>query len=227
MLNKSQALTKEIDSEKARLDKIDHQIKYKNSQAVELEQKSRELKSQLSAKEAMLHEAGKQNQAAIANANKAISQKEIDAALSQRQKSEETIEKLNEEIFSLMEEEEKQDEELNSINLFLQGVKEGREEIVNDIEKINTPKLEELNRYRNRINELYPQIPNPHREHFENLVKKDLPKGPITRLNQKNFCELCGTQASSTKVKSIEEQLQYRTCSGCSRVIIPESSQYL
>ena len=227
MLNKSQILAKEIDSETTRLDKIDHQIEIKTTQKNELEQRSSELKSQISTREALLHEAGKQNEAAIANANKAISQKEIDAALSQRQNSEQMIEKLNDEIFSLMEEEEKLDEELQSIRTFLQGVKEGREEIVTDIEEINAPKLEELNRYRKRVNELYPQIPDPHREHFQNLVKKNLPKGPITRLDQKNFCELCGTQASSTKVKSIEEQLQYGTCSSCSRVIIPESSQYL
>ena len=227
LLTKCQILEAQIESENSRLDKIERQIKLKKDQMNLLTEQSKSHKQNLSQKEAELFKVEKQNEAATTNMNRAITEKELNAAQDQLNKSAELIERLNEEILNLMEKDEEFDDQIKEISQFLTGIEEGKSEIKEDIKTNTDPMKKELEGYRSRIENLFGEIPSPHDQAFKNLVAKNLPKGPITRLNQQNYCELCGTQISATKVKAVEEQLQYSACSGCTRVIIPESSQYL
>lgn len=227
LLNKSRELKTQIQTEKSRLEKIDSQIKHKQEKKDSITLEFQQLKSTLSTKEAQLYDATKQNESGSTNLNKAISQKEIDAAEAQLKSSQQQIDLLNDEILTLMEQEEAIENELQELDQFLEGVRSGRKEIEDDILSLNSPREKDLDSFEARILNLFELIPAPHAEHFKKLVSKDLPRGPISRLNSQNFCELCGTQADSTKVKAVEEKLEYKTCSGCGRVLIPESSQYL
>ena len=227
LLIKCQKLNEDIASEYTRVSKIDRQIDLKKEELAELETKYALIREKLSLKEAELHTAEKQNDSATTNLNRAITEKEMKAAQDQLDSSQKSIDLLNEDILTSMEVEEEYLSKIEEIKTFLNGIIEGKTEIESDIETNTTPLKKELDSFKNRLDNLFQQIPAPHGESFKRLVDKNLPKGPITRLNQKNYCELCGTQISGLKEKAVEEKLEYTTCNGCGRVIIPESTQYL
>lgn len=227
LLIKIKQLEKEILSETSRMAKIDSQIEQRSAALNEAEKALLQVKKNIREQEAKLHELNQKLFKASAAINSSFSEKDISAATKQKEAAETEIEVTEAHILELMESEEELESQKQAHSKFLEGVKSGRAEIEEDIKSENQPRVEQIESYQKRISVNLEQLDPLAKSKTENQMAKNLPKGFVAELDAKNHCQICGTQISGNLAREIEEQMKLSSCSGCSRLIIPQSTKYL
>lgn len=227
LIIKIKLLKDQIASEASRIDKIDAQVEQKTVALNQVDEQLIEIRKNIRELEAKLHELNQTHFKASAAVNNSFSEKDILAATKQKESAEAEIEVTEGLILECMEREEELDSQKQAHLKFLDGVKSGRSEIEEDITEENKPRLDQIESYKQRISLNLEQLEPLAKSKTETLMAKNLPKGFVVELDSKNHCQVCGTQVSGNQAREIEEQMKLLACSGCSRIIIPQSSKYL
>lgn len=154
----------------------------------------------------------------------ASSDKELKSLETQASSIKDHIDRLTDSVFARLETHESLEAELTVLEKFITGAPRGIQEISEDVDINNRPREQKIQSYQERVTRLLSLLPPATEEKFKPLLQ--LPKSAVTQLDDKNYCGFCGSQISAQRVRNIESQMSLASCPGCSRIIIPLSSQY-
>lgn len=135
------------------------------------------------------------------------------------------IEILEELAYSQLEKSDEIDNNISDHNSFLEGSLETLSEIQVEVDKETSKLNEEITKIQNRINLLLEEIPPQFKSLYERVKLKDIKTSVFTRIKN-GSCEFCRFQVSANDKINIEDNLQLKTCSSCSRIFIPEQAFY-
>lgn len=218
-------LRETIKAEQERVSKIETRVKQTKEELEDLLAQLKQKRQELTHNEGKLEQAIQlleKTEIAIASAQ---TEKELDSLNKQKLAAETTIDELNETTFNQLEEVDELNEKREELQGFIKGAPEGVVEIQADVDEQNKPRLIQVEQYLQRIKDHFQELPTD----ISLKMKKalELPKSAVTKLNSQNYCDYCGSQAAPNLARDIETKLLLKSCSGCSRLIIPLSSQYL
>lgn len=224
---KTKFLQAEMQAENERLVKIDLIRSQREDEKEEAQQELAQINLKIDQLEQELTKDHEQLSRSKNNLDFANTEKELLSLESQITSLSGIIDSKEEALLHSLELQEQLEAQLAQAEEFLAGFEKGRAEIEQDVQSENAPRKQNIESHQKRLLNLFDQIPLEVATKMKALLAKNLPKGPVTRLNSQNYCELCGTLMASPKVKEVEQDLKLISCSGCSRIIIPQSSLYL
>lgn len=106
---------------------------------------------------------------------------------------------------------------------FLKGSEDSLIEISKEVDLLVSNFKDQIDKTNKRIELLYEQLPEDFREKIKNTVAKKIPQSSFTRIKN-GGCEFCRLSLSKVDISNIEDYLKLKSCSGCSRIFIPEQT---
>lgn len=216
----------EIGAENSRLGKI---LKMRDERAIELNENSilaTDIANKITQIESELEHHTSQLSQSKASHNLVQTQQELKAVEIQIASYEEKIKCLETSYFELNDKLDEVTILIDEANTFLIGSLKSVEEIKAEIAQENHPKFENLSNVTERIQRLMSEIPVNVKTKLEVLLAKNLRYGPFSQIKS-NSCSVCGNGISHNEAKEIEQDLKFRSCSGCQRIFMPANVSFL
>jgi len=135
------------------------------------------------------------------------------------------IEVLEELAFTQLEKVDELEADIQTAKEFLAGSLETLKEIEKEVESETKDLNDEVKKVKNRILLLLEEVPPNFKSLYERVMTKNIKTSVFTRIKN-GSCEFCRFQVSSNDKINIEDNLQLKTCSSCSRIFIPEQAFY-
>jgi predicted nucleic acid-binding Zn-ribbon protein len=108
---------------------------------------------------------------------------------------------------------------------FLKGSEDSLIEISKEVDLLVLEHQSQIDIKNKRIKLLYEQLPEIFREKIKSTIAKKIPQSSFTRIKN-GCCEFCRLSLSKVDISNIEDHLKLKSCSGCSRIFIPEQAFY-
>ena len=148
--------------------------------------------------------------------------------LKSKQQVEEMSQILNDEeevYFSLIEIHERSQSLKDEKTTYLEGLNRSLVEISDDSKKEEEKLQLSYNTQKSRIKLLLNQIPSGFQKVIKATLNKKLNKSSFTII--KDFhCLFCGYQINKVDLDKLEQMINVITCSSCTRIIIPQASNF-
>ena len=216
-------LEKSISQELSRIKKIEIQRSQRASSLGQDENTLKEYKAQLQKIEGPISTLSSSLQQNKDNINNVFTEQELNSINTQIKNREAEIEKLEEQGLDILDKIDSLEEEISNSRSFLLGSSETILEIEAEIKIENAPLFEEIKTIASRQAILKDQIPEKVYNKYTTLLSK---KNPLTELDSSNVCNQCGYLVPKALADSVEIKLKFHTCSGCDRILIPQSTKY-
>lgn len=128
--------------------------------------------------------------------------------------------KLENELFSLLEQTEHLQQELNDTKTFLSGLEKTIREIENEVQLENGEHEKSIDQINLRLGLIKDELPTDFREALEKTLKKKLAIGPFTRI-ENGSCYFCRYKISRVEESEIDMQKMLKHCPQCTRIFLP------
>lgn len=135
------------------------------------------------------------------------------------------IEELESEAFEKLEQSEQVQSEIEDCKTFMLGSLKSIKLIEDEIEVSNAEVYKEIKSINSRLKLVFEQIPPKALNLFNSIRDKKLKFGPLTRIDNKS-CFICRFSVTPIDIQGVERDFKFKSCKGCSRIFIPESSLY-
>lgn len=150
----------------------------------------------------------------------AVSEQQVVGLQKEKDLSEKNVEKLQDEVLSLLEVQEQIEVKIEECDSFLLGSASTLKKIEEEILEVTTVEQREIDNYESRIKALLEEVPEPLNSEFKKAWKKHRFKSPLSRVME-GGCERCRFLLDRTTQSRIELLQTIEICSQCERLLIP------
>lgn len=135
------------------------------------------------------------------------------------------LEAFEEEGLEKMEEAESVEIRISQADEFLAGSLDSLNEIKAEVQQTNSEHQLEIEKLEKRINLLIEELPTDFQDRYKRVSESDIKGSVFTRIKN-DSCEYCRFGLSKIDIQKVEDLLQFKTCSGCRRIFIPQAAHY-
>jgi predicted nucleic acid-binding Zn-ribbon protein len=217
-------LSSKIESELTRVRQLEQLQQQKLSLKEEAQARMHDHKSRLHAGEKKLSDIDRQLKQSQSALKQATTQQASESAQRQIDLCETDLESIQDELFTVMEQELADQEILTEIQGFLDGFKTTYEEISTEANAIAKKLGDEIEDYQERVNNLLSLCPQELIDIFNHARKKHA-TDPLAYLQDNRTCSHCSCLTESTLMQNLERLDTFRQCEGCYRVLIPRAAR--
>lgn len=196
-----------------RLSKLRNLHEEKVSLTAKLKQDLISLKDQLAQVENKLKVAGEQKQRLI----------DVGGDEKKIQDFQKQMETLEEEGFTLLNQEEELEAEMNDVKTFMAGLEKTQAEISAEVGEANGITSQDISNFDTRLKLLMDDLPENFRSVLTKTMARNLAHGPFTRVDN-GSCYFCRFKISRIDESEIDMQQALKTCPQCSRIFLPYGS---
>ncbi len=216
-----------VAKELTRIAKIEDQRAQREALKQEAQEKLQESKHELQQIESRIELLSKKLESDKANTNNVFTQEEVSALEQQIESSQIELNQLEEQGLELIELIEGLEQDILDTDSFLAGTLDTIAEIEDDINQENADTYQAIKNNRARIDLLKEQLPEKVISKLEELLAKNFTHGPLVEISAQNSCLSCGYLIPIALINSVENKLNFHTCPGCGRILIPQSTKYM
>ena len=219
--NKIGEYVKSIDSHSSRTKTLEKQISSKKNTLQEIEQKTKLQKSSLAEKEKELYELEEKRKKSDEHYKNAKSEQQVKALEKELKETIPNIERLEDEILSLMEAIDLSEKEIAEINSFLKGSAESFNEVQSEVDEGIKDDKYAIEVFEKKEKDILDGCSLEARELFFSLKKRFQYQGFIS-LVEKGKCNKCFFTIPPLLQQTVLKGASLECCPGCQRLLTPD-----
>jgi len=191
----------------------------------ELEDKLKANKSELTQTENQINTLSQKIEKDSTNLESLVDETSINSLHKQINEMKEKLDSNEELGLELLDSIEETEKEIIECKDFLKGSLETLTEIKSEVEQTIAHNQKEIDSLIKRESLLKEELPIKFKSKIELILKKNIQISSFTRIKSES-CEFCRFNLSKMDIISIEDNLNIKSCQGCSRIFLPIQSAY-
>jgi predicted nucleic acid-binding Zn-ribbon protein len=152
-------------------------------------------------------------------------EKDINSLSTQISSYETSVDELEDQGLTHMDEIETLDVSISDADTYFKGINETISEIQTEVEQENKEVYAQIKNKKDRITNLYKDIPESIHERLKKLLAKNMKFGALTKVSGKE-CFICKYMLPANEIVKIEDKLELKACGACYRIYIPNSTGF-